>query len=39
MLRMGACAWSIFTGSLTPLALGFLIAEFLGIIEELVDER
>lgn len=46
LLRMFSCAWCVFastiTGSLTcsliPLALGFLGAEILGVVEELVDE-
>ena len=39
LLRMGACAWCISTGNVIPLAIGFLGAEALGIVEELVDKR
>lgn len=39
VIRIGACVWSIFTGGIMPLAIGFLVAEALGILEELVDER
>lgn len=38
-LRIGACIWCICTGTVLPLAIGFLAAEVLGIVEELVDER
>ena len=33
------CAWCICTGAVIPLAMGFLAAEVLGIVEELVDKR
>jgi hypothetical protein len=39
LLRIGACVWCICTGNVIPLAIGFLAAEVLGIVEELVDER
>ena len=39
LLRMGACAWCIYAGAVIPLAIGFLAAEVLGIVEELVDKR
>jgi hypothetical protein len=39
LLRIGACAWCIYTGALIPLAVGFLSAEVLDIVEELVDKR
>lgn len=39
VLRIGACGWCIHTGTVTPLAIGFLAAEVLGIVEELVDKR
>ena len=39
VLRMGACAWCIYTGNVVPLAIGLLAAEVLGIVEELVDKR
>ena len=39
LLRMGACAWCIYTGAVIPIAIGFLAAEVLGIVEELVDKR
>jgi hypothetical protein len=39
LLRIGACAWCIYTGAVVPLAIGFLAAEVLGIVEELVDKR
>ena len=38
-LRIGACIWCICTGTVLPLAIGFLAAEVLGIVEELVDKR
>jgi len=38
LLRIGACAWCIYTGAIVP-AIGFLAAEVLGIVEELVDKR
>jgi len=34
-LRIGACAIALYTGSIVWLASGFLIAELLGIAEEL----
>jgi hypothetical protein len=39
LLRIGSCAWCIYTGAVVPLAIGFLAAEVLGIVEELVDKR
>ena len=39
LIRIGACAWCIKTGSVVPLAIGFLAAEVLGIAEETVDNR
>ena len=39
LLRIGACAWGIHAGVVVPLASGFLAAEVLGIVEELVDKR
>lgn len=39
LLRIGVCAWCIYTGAIIPLAVGFLAAEVLGIVEELVDKR
>lgn len=39
LLRIGACALCIHTGTVLPLAIGFLAAEVLGIVEELVDKR
>ena len=38
-VRIGACGWVLVTGSVIPLAVGFLGAEVLGIAEELVDKR
>lgn len=38
-LRLGACVWCICSRSVVCLALGFLVAEILGILEELVDKR
>ena len=38
-VRIGACSWVLVTGSVIPLAIGFLGAEVLGIAEELVDKR
>lgn len=38
-LRIGSCIWCIASNSIIPLAWGFLIAELLGIAEELVDKR
>lgn len=39
VLRIGACAWCMATNSVAALAVGFLAAEILGIVEELVDKR
>jgi len=39
VLRIGACIWCICTGTVLPLAVGLLLAEVLGIVEELVDKR
>ena len=39
ILRIFACAWCIYIGSVMPLAIGFLAAEVLGILEELLDKR
>ena len=39
ILRIGACTWCIYTGAIVPLAIGFFLAEVLGIVEELVDKR
>ena len=39
VLRMGACVWCFCSGMVVPLAVGFFLAELLGIAEELVDKR
>ena len=39
IVRIGSCVWSLISGKVTPLAVGFLGAEVLGILEELVDKR
>lgn len=39
IIRMGSCIWTIVSGTVLPIAIGFLIAEILGILEELVDKR
>ena len=49
VLRIGACVWCLcasgggaaaaFSSAVMPLAVGFLLAEMLGILEELVDDR
>lgn len=39
IIRIGSCVWSICTGAIMPLAVGLLVAEVLGIVEELVDKR
>ena len=39
ILRIFACVWCIYNGSVMPLAIGFLAAEVLGILEELLDKR
>ena len=39
ILRIFACVWCIYSGSVMPLAIGFLAAEVLGILEELLDKR
>ena len=39
IIRIGSCIWSICTGAVLPIAIGFLVAEVLGILEELVDKR
>ena len=38
-LRIASCIVSLLHGSVWPLAAGFLVAEILGIAEELVDKR
>lgn len=38
-LRIAACIVSLMHGTIWPLAAGFLVAEVLGIAEELVDKR
>ncbi len=39
LLRIGACVWTGLTGNIVVLAVGFGIAEILGILEEIVDKR
>jgi len=39
ILRMGACVYAMTTGSVLHLALGFLVAEGVGILEEIFDRR
>lgn len=39
IVRIASCGISIHTGTVLPLAVGFLAAEVLGILEELVDKR
>ena len=39
IMRIFACVWCIYSGEVMPLAIGFLAAEVLGIIEELLDKR
>ena len=39
VIRIGACIWALCSGTIMPLAIGFLVAEVLGIAEELVDKR
>ncbi len=39
LLRIASCVVAFRTGNVKYLALGFLIAELLGIAEELVDKR
>lgn len=39
ILRIGSCIYTLYTGTITVMAIGFLIAEILGILEELVDKR
>jgi len=38
-IRIGACIWCIAAKDIMPMAIGFLAAELLGIMEELVDKR
>lgn len=38
-LRILSCILSIILKSFTPLAIGFGVAEILGVLEELVDKR
>lgn len=38
-LRIASCIVSLMHGTIWPLAAGFLVAEVLGIAEELVDKR
>lgn len=39
MIRIVACTVSIGVNSIIPLALGLILAEVLGILEEVVDKR
>ena len=39
LLRIFSCVWCIYSGTVMPLAIGFLAAEVLGILEELLDKR
>ena len=39
ILRIFACAWCIYIGAVMPLAIGFLAAVVLGMLEELLDKR
>ena len=39
ILRIGACVWTAITADVVILAIGFVLAEVLGIVEELVDKR
>ena len=38
-IRILACIWCIQYGGVAELAIGFLAAEVLGIVEEMVDKR
>lgn len=38
-VRISSCIWAGVTGSVSILAAGFLVAEVLGIVEEIVDKR
>lgn len=38
-IRILSCVYLIVTGSVLAFAVGFLIAEVLGILEEIKDER
>lgn len=39
LLRIGGCIWALVQASIAPLAILLLVAEMLGILEELVDKR
>ena len=39
ILRIFSCIYTLYTGNVIIMAIGFLISEILGIIEELVDKR
>lgn len=39
ILRIGACVWTVVSKDVAVLAIGFGIAELLGILEEVVDKR
>lgn len=39
ILRIGACVWAAVSKDVVVLAVGFGIAELLGILEEVVDKR
>jgi hypothetical protein len=39
ILRISACITTLVNGNVIILASGFFLAEFLGIMEELVDKR
>lgn len=38
-IRILACVWCLFGGSVAALCAGLAVAELLGILEELVDDR
>lgn len=37
LIKLGACLYTIFTGSLMALAVGFIIAETLEIVEKVTN--
>ena len=39
LIRMMGCVWLMLTGNMIAFALAFMVAELLGIIEEVGDER
>lgn len=39
IIRIASCIITLVMGSIVPLAIGFIAAEVLGVLEEIVDKR